>query len=73
MGTPDAVHGGHILIMLIYCVTGPHCQLGQVVVINPYVCPQTPIDHVEPRFGDISASNGSPRLALETFQKVASS
>lgn len=23
--------------MFIYCATGPHCQLGQVMVINPYV------------------------------------
>lgn len=23
--------------MFIYCSTGPHCQLGQVMVINPYV------------------------------------
>lgn len=30
--------------MFIYCATGPHCQLGQVMVINPYVvllsCPR---------------------------------
>lgn len=25
--------------MFIYCATGPHCQLGQVMVINPYVAP----------------------------------
>lgn len=28
--------------MFIYCSTGPHCQLGQVMVINPYVYSTTP-------------------------------
>ena len=23
--------------MFLYCATGPHCQTGQVMVINPYV------------------------------------
>ncbi len=23
--------------MFLYCATGPHCQIGQVMVINPYV------------------------------------
>lgn len=25
--------------MFLYCATGPHCQLGQIMVINPYVFP----------------------------------
>lgn len=27
--------------MFLYCATGPHCQNGQVMVINPYVCSST--------------------------------
>jgi hypothetical protein len=23
--------------MFLYCATGPHCQEGQVMVVNPYV------------------------------------
>lgn len=29
--------------MFIYCSTGPHCQLGQVMVINPYVSSPLPL------------------------------
>ena len=33
--------------MFLYCATGPHCQEGQVMVINPYVISSSDLNRTE--------------------------
>jgi len=45
--------------MFLYCATGPHCQEGQVMVLNPYVVPLIHVPFLLPTQAFILASQVS--------------